>query len=117
VPRPNAKHKSTCVAVCGVSENHERTAISPRRVRARSENRAAEAATRERRTMSEDFPRELAIKIDHMLDLIAAGTITPDPFDLLAAAHTLREHGELVRAERCEAVARRLLPTLARHLG
>lgn len=66
--------------------------------------------------MSADFPRELAIKIDNLLILIAAGRVTPDPFELLAAAHTLRRHGELLRAERCEAVARRLMPSLDRHL-
>lgn len=67
--------------------------------------------------MSTDFPRELGLKIDNLLILIHAGRVTPDPLDLLAAAHTLRAHGELVRAERCEAVARRLLPSLARNLG
>lgn len=67
--------------------------------------------------MNNDFPRELAIKIDHLLTLIAAGRVTPDPLDLLAAAHTLRAHGELVRAERCEAVARRLITKLDRYLN
>lgn len=64
--------------------------------------------------MKGDFPRMLAIKVDLVLDEIAAGLLTPDPFDLLAAASTLREHGELARADRCEAVARRLLPLLER---
>ena len=67
--------------------------------------------------MTRDIPRELAIKIDHLLDLIAAGEITPDPFQLLSAAQTLREHGELVRAERCVAIARRLLPNLVQRPG
>lgn len=67
--------------------------------------------------MIADFPRELAIKVDRLLDLIAAGKIAPEPLDLLAAAHTLRDHGELVRADRCVAVARRLLPNLARNLN
>lgn len=61
-----------------------------------------------------DFPRELATKIDRLLEAIGAGRITPDPFDLLAAASTLREHGEISRADRCEAVARRMLPNLER---
>jgi hypothetical protein len=67
--------------------------------------------------MNEDFPRELAIKIDHMLDLVAAGHIQPDALQLLAAAATLRDHGEFVRADRCVALAQRLLPNLSRNLG
>lgn len=62
--------------------------------------------------MTDDIPRALAIKIDRLLDLIAAGKIVPDPIALLGAAVTLREHGELVRADRCVAIARRLLPNL-----
>lgn len=65
--------------------------------------------------MSDEFPRELAIKIDHLLEAVAAGRITPDPIELLQVASTLRQHGELVRAERCVALARRMLPNLTRH--
>lgn len=77
-----------------------------------AEDGAPEAAPEAGRPMSADFPRELAIKIDNLLYMIAAGRIVPDPFDLLAAAATLRAHGELVRADRCVAIARRLLPNL-----
>jgi hypothetical protein len=66
--------------------------------------------------MSADIPRELAVKIDLLLDLIDAGSIQPDPLKLLQAAVTLIQHGELQRARRCEAIARRLLPNLARNL-
>jgi len=62
--------------------------------------------------MTEDFPRELATKIDRLLDLVNAGQLTPDPLDLLRAAVTLREHGEHIRANRCTAIAARLLPNL-----
>lgn len=62
--------------------------------------------------MTDDIPRELAIKVDRLLELIAAGKIVPDPIELLGAASVLREYGELVRADRCVAVARRLLPNL-----
>lgn len=65
--------------------------------------------------MSDEFPRALAMKIDHLLEAVAAGRITPDPIELLQAASTLRQHGELVRADRCVALARRMLPNLQRH--
>ena len=64
--------------------------------------------------MSEPIPDQLAREVDHLLDLIHAGHIVPDPFELLSAALILRQHGELVRADRCVAIARRLLPNLAR---
>jgi hypothetical protein len=81
-------------------------------VRAGLENGAPEAATTTEARVTDDIPRVLAMKIDRLLDLIAAGKIMPDPLGLLGAAVTLREHGELVRADRCVAVARRLLPNL-----
>lgn len=62
--------------------------------------------------MSEDFPRELAMKMDRMLALVAAGKLRPDPIALLGAAITLEKHGELVRADRCRQLAARLLPNL-----
>lgn len=64
--------------------------------------------------MKTDIPRDLAIKIDRLLEAITAGRIAPDPIDLMRAAFTLREHGELVRADRCVAIARRMLPSLER---
>lgn len=67
--------------------------------------------------MSADFPRELATKVDLWLDLIDAGRIQPDPLQLLQAAVTLREHGELARAKRCVAIGRRLLPNLDKSLS
>jgi hypothetical protein len=81
-------------------------------VRSGSEDGAAAIAAQKGRTMIEDFPRELATKIDRMLARIAAGTIAPDPVGLLEAAITLEKHGELVRADRCRKIAARLLPNL-----
>lgn len=62
--------------------------------------------------MIADFPRELATKVDRLLDLIEAGQLLPDGLDLLRAAVTLREHGEHRRADRCVKVAARVLTNL-----
>lgn len=62
--------------------------------------------------MTDDFPRDIATKIDRLLALVAAGKLQPDPIALLGAAITLEKHGELVRADRCRQLAARLLPNL-----
>jgi hypothetical protein len=62
--------------------------------------------------MSDYFPRELATKIDWYLALVAEGKLEPDGLDLLIVAGILEQHGELLRASRCRALAARLLPNL-----
>ena len=99
------------LGVLQTAPSHEDAHLQPD-LRTRVENPAAEAPAPAGRTMSEDVPREFAMKIDLLLDLIDAGSIRPDPLKLLHAALTLREHGEIERARRCESIARRLLPNL-----
>lgn len=62
--------------------------------------------------MTHDIGRELATKIDRLLELVSAGKLTPDPFELLQAAVILRQHGESARADRCVVVAARMMPNL-----
>lgn len=64
--------------------------------------------------MKDDVPRDLAVKIDRLLELVHAGKLTPDPIELLQAAVTLRACGEHIRAQRCVAIAARLMPNLHR---
>ena len=64
--------------------------------------------------MGQDIPRELAIKIDHLLEAISAGRIVPNVEYLIHAEKTLRAHDEGRRADRCVVLLKRLGVVLPR---
>jgi hypothetical protein len=67
--------------------------------------------------MSNEIPIDLGKKLRLLLAAIDSGVVCPDPLELAAAAHILKEHGELALSREYERRARRFFPQLRRDLS